>query len=145
MTSVTATPTLTAAGMNVSITQIVRNVATSPANAPASSSRLTLSDHDTLGVGLDADLGTVAIPALAAATQATVTKSVVIPVATAPGRYWIFGARQRRRRIPEGGSGANNAARTAQPITIGPDLIVSAATDAPSAIAPGAIVNVTKR
>ncbi len=34
VTSVTATPTLTAAGMNVSITQIVRNVATSPANAP---------------------------------------------------------------------------------------------------------------
>ena len=35
VTSVTATPTLTAAGMNVSITQIVRNVAPTPANAPA--------------------------------------------------------------------------------------------------------------
>ena len=144
VTSVTATPTLTAAGMNVSITQIVRNLAPSPANAPGSSSRLTLSDHDTLGVGVDADLGTVAIPALAAATQATVTKSVVIPVGTGPGRYWIFARANDGDVIPEGGSGgANNAVRTALPITIGPDLVVSAATATPVITAPGLTVSVS--
>jgi subtilase family serine protease len=142
VTSVTVTPTLTGAGMNVSITQIVRNVALSPANAPGSSSRLTLSGNTTLGDGDDADLGTVTIPALAAATQATVTKSVPIPVGTAPGLYWIFARANDGDVIPEAG-GANNAARTALPITIGPDLIVSAATATPVTTAPGLTVSVS--
>ena len=144
VTSVTVTPALAAAGMNVSITQIVRNVALTPANAPASSSRLTLSSNTTLGDGDDVDLGTVAIPALAAAAQATVTKSVPIPAGTAPGLYWIFARANDGDVIPEGGSGgANNAARTAQPFTIGPDLIVTTATAAPTATAPGSTINVT--
>src|SRR6185295_3865508 len=144
MLTVTATPALAAAGMNVSVTQTVKNVATAPANAPASVSRLTLSNNTTLGDGDDADLGTVAIPALTAGTQAVVIKSVVIPPGTAPGQYWIFARANDGDAIPEGGLGSsNNAARTATPITVGPDLIMSTATAAPAAIAPGGTVNVT--
>ena len=102
MTSVTVTPTLTAAGMNVSITQIVRNVALSPANAPGSSSRLTLSSNTTLGDGDDADLGTVHDSRAGRGHQATVTKSVPIPVGTAPGLYWIFARANDGDVIPEG-------------------------------------------
>jgi hypothetical protein len=95
VTSVTVTPTLTAAGMNVSVTQVVKNVALAPANVPGSTSRLTLSSNTTLGDGDDVDLGPVSIPALAAGAQATVLKSVVIPVGTQPGLYWIYASEQR--------------------------------------------------
>jgi subtilase family serine protease len=143
VTSVAVTPTLAAAGMNVSVTQVVKNLALAPASAPASTSRLTLSSNTTLGDGDDVDLGTVSIPALAAAAQASVLKSVVIPGGTQPGLYWIFARANEGDTIPEAGGAGNNAARTAQPITIGPDLIVTTATAAPTALAPGATVNVT--
>ena len=113
VTSVVATPTLAAAGMNVSVTQVVKNVALAPASAPASTSRLTLSSNTTLGDGDDVDLGTVAIPALAAAAQASVLKSVVIPGGTQPGLYWIFARANDGNPIPEAGGAGNNAARTA--------------------------------
>jgi subtilase family serine protease len=143
VTSVTVTPMLTAAGMNVSVTQVVKNVALAPANVPGSTSRLTLSSNTTLGDGDDVDLGPVSIPALAAGAQATVLKSVVIPVGTQPGLYWIFARANDGDTIPEAGSAGNNVGRTAQPITVGPDLVVTLATAASTAFAPGSTINVT--
>ena len=52
-------------------------MAPAPGNAAASTSRLVLSSDNVFGG--DVDLGTVAIPALAAATQVSATRTVQIP------------------------------------------------------------------
>ncbi|HXU84469.1 MAG TPA: CARDB domain-containing protein [Verrucomicrobiae bacterium] len=140
--SVTATPTLTAPGMNVSVSHVVRNAAAAPASAPASTSRLFLSNNTTFGDADDVDLGPVPVAALGAGVQATVVKTVQIPGGTAPGSYWIFARANAGDAIPEA-TGANNTARTAQPIIVGADLLITTATAAPTSTAPGMTVNVT--
>jgi len=141
VTSVTVTPALAAAGTSVSVTHVVRNTAPRPANAPASTSRLFLSRNTTLGDADDVDLGPATVPALAAGARATVKTTVPIPGGTAPGRYWIH-ARANDGGIPEATT-ANNAARTALPLTIGPDLLISTARAPAGSTAPGETVKVT--
>jgi subtilase family serine protease len=140
--SVTATPGLTAAGMSVSVTHVVRNAAAPPARAPASVSRLILSSNTTLGDADDIDLGTTPVTALAGGAQATVTKTVQIPAGTAPGLYQIFARANDGNVIPEA-STTNNTAVTAQPITVGADVVVITATASTAVTAPGTTVNVT--
>lgn len=140
--SVTAAPRLTAAGMSVSVSHVVRNAAAAPAGAPASVTRLVLSGNTTLGDADDIALGTIPVTALAGGAQATVTKSVQIPVGTAPGLYRIFARANDGNVIPEA-STTNNTAVTAQPITVGADVLVTTATAATAATAPGKTVNVT--
>src|SRR6185436_6862135 len=63
-------------------------------------------------------------------------------VSTVPGQYWIFARANNSDVIPESTAG-NNAARTALPITVGADLLITTATVAPASTAPGMVVNVT--
>ncbi len=141
VTSVTVTPGPTSPGMNVSVTHVVRNAAAAPANAPASTSRLILSANSTLGDSDDVDLGATPVAALDAGAQATVTKTVLIPGGTTPGLYRVFARANDGNVIPEVTT-ANNAASTAQPIAIGADIVVTAATASVAATAPGMPVNV---
>ncbi len=87
--SVTA-PAVAAAGTNVSITHVVKNMAAATGGAPATISRLFLSADATLD-GSDVQLGgDLQVAALAGGATATVTKSVLIPPGTAPGRYFVI-------------------------------------------------------
>jgi subtilase family serine protease len=139
--SVTTKPARGVAGMNVKVRHVVRNVAAAPAHAPASTSRLVLSNNTALGDADDVDLGPVAVAALAAGAHAALTTTVSIPDGTAPGRYWIYAVAN------DGGfseaATENNAARTTRPLTIGPDLLVTAANPSKTAPAPGMTVKVT--
>ena len=144
MTSVTA-PAVAAAGMNVSVTHVVKNLAAVAGGAPATFSRLFLSADATLDGG-DVQLGAdVPVGALAGGGMATVAKSVLIPPGTPPGRYFVIAQANATGTVVEADTPtlANNVRATATPITIGPDLVVTAATLAPTATAPGMTVNVT--
>jgi trimeric autotransporter adhesin len=140
--SVTA-PAVTGAGMNISVSHVVRNLATAPGNAGASTSRLLLSGDNALGG--DVELGTIGVGALTAGTQATVTRGVQIPGNTSAGLYWILVQANALNTIIETDTPAqlNNVRATAAAITIGPDLLVTAATPAPTSTGPGLIVNLT--
>ena len=145
VTSVTA-PAVTAAGMNVTVTHVVRNVAVAPGHAGASTSRLYLSSDEAFGG--DVELGSVVVPPLAAATQASVMRSVQIPANTSVGLYWLFAHANALDTIIEAGpqpssTQPNNRRSTTTPIIVGPDLVVTAATPTPTAVAPGRVVNVT--
>ena len=143
VTSVAVTPTLAAAGMNVSVTQVVKNVALAPASAPASTSRLYLSTDATLDDPGDTVLGDVAVGPLAGGAMATVVKSVPIPAGTAPGPYWIIARANATGSIPEADASApaNNVKATA--VIVGPDLVVTAAAPTPATTAPGLTVSVS--
>lgn len=142
VTAVTA-PRIGVPGMNVSVSHVVRNVAAAPGNAGPSTSRLVLSGDNAFGG--DVDLGTAAVGGLAAGGQVTVRQSVQIPGNTAPGLYWVFAQANALNTVIEADSPAqgNNVRGTATPIIIGPDLMMAAVTAAPTATAPGLVVNVT--
>ena len=129
----------------MSVTHVVKNLAVATGGAPATVSRLFLSTDATLD-GSDVQLGgDLPVGALAGGAMATVTKSVLIPSGTAPGRYFVIAQANATSTVVEADSPtlANNVKATATPIIIGPDLVVSAATLAPTATAPGMTVNVT--
>jgi subtilase family serine protease len=142
VTSVTA-PAVGAPGGSISVTHVVRNLATAPANAPGSTSRLVLSSDNAFGS--DIDLGSVVVSPLAAGAQATLVQSVQIPGNTSAGVYWVFARADALDAILEADSPleANNVKGTASTIIVGADLTVTAATAAPTATAPGQSVNVT--
>ncbi len=140
VTTIAATPGAIAPGLNVSVTHTVKNLAAAPGHAPASTSRLYLSS-DAL-FGSDVSLGTVAVPALTAGASMSVTKSVTIPGNTSAGQYWIFAAANDGGTFTEPGT-SNNTLGTSTPILVGPDLLVTAATAAPLATAPGMNVSIT--
>ncbi len=142
--SVTA-PAVATAGMNVSVTHVVKNLAALAGGAPATFSRLFLSDDATLDGG-DVQLGAdVPVGVLAGGGMASVVRSVLIPPGTPPGRYYVIAQANATGTVVEADTPtlANNVRATATPITIGPDLVVTAATPAPTATAPGKTVNVT--
>jgi len=117
-----------AAGGNVSITQVVRNLALAPGTAPASISGLAFGP---MGGPLTA-LGQVNIPSIAAGGTATATKSVQIPPATAPGLYVIAATADITGAIVEANEGNNTATAVAR-LIVGPDITVTAATTAAGA------------
>ena len=140
VTAITATAGTVVPGQNVSVAHTVKNLAIPPAHAPASTSTLYLSDDAVLGG--DVSLGTVAVPALTAGASKSVTKSAQIPGDASAGQYWIFAVANDGPAFAEADT-ANNAKATATPIIVGPDLIVTAATPAPIATAPGLTVNIS--
>jgi subtilase family serine protease len=77
--------------------------------------------------------------------QASVVRSAQIPLGTAPGLYWIFAQANATNTVLEADSPgqANNVRATATPIIVGSDLVVSAATAAPVATAPGLTVSLS--
>src|SRR5262249_47168267 len=133
-------PAASAPGRDISVTHVVRNLAPAPASAPASTSRFFLSPDPVLGVGVD--LGTVSVPAIAAGAEVAVVKILRIPPMTTAGPYWIFVRANDDNAIPEAAADGNTG-RTPTPVVIGPDLVVSSATAAPAATAPGMNVSVT--
>lgn len=140
VSAIVATPGASGPGLNVSVTHTVKNVATAPGHAPASTSRLYLSSDALFGSGVS--LGTVAIPALPAGASRSVTASVMLPAGTSPGRYWIFAAANDDRSLTEAAT-SNNVRGTARAMLVGPDLVVTTATATPRVTVPGATVNVT--
>ena len=144
VTSVTATPVAVVAGMNVSVTHIVRNVAPAAGGAPASVSRLFLSSDTTLDggdvqLGADVPVGALAggDPALDRAQRADPDRHRR-PASTgsSPARTRRARCRRTPRRRP------TTSGATPTPILVGPDLVVSAATATPAATAPGLTVTV---
>ncbi len=140
VSSVVATPAIIAPGANISVSHTIRNIAGGPANAPASTSRLFLSDDAVFGG--DVDLGPVTVPPITALGSVTVVRTVQIPAGTLPGRYWIFAQANNAGAFAEAPAG-NNVGMTATPVAVGSDLVVTTATPTPLAIGPGRNVSVT--
>jgi hypothetical protein len=137
VTSVTFRPAAVAPGGNVSITHTVRNLAPAPGKAPASASSLGMA---ALG-GPTTELGRTPVPPIAALGTATVTRSVQVPVTTAPGLYSISAFADAPEGIIEYGE-QNNVSTAATRLIVGPDLLVTAATTVRSAL-PGTAVAVS--
>ena len=91
MQSVTATPAVLAPGANVSVTQVIKNIAPASGTASATTSRLYLSDVPSpIEAVTKPVIGDVPVPPIAGAAMASITRSVQIPPGTAPGKYWIY-------------------------------------------------------
>ena len=142
--TVVTLPAVTAAGRNVSVSHVVKNAASAAGVAPGSTSRLYLSADPTLGPG-DVLLGNAAVGALAGGAMVAVVTKVQIPPATAPGPYWVIAQANADGAVQEVDSPAqaNNVKATAAAIVVGPDLLVTAATATPAAVAPGRNISVT--
>ena len=135
--SITA-PAAAAAGANVSVTHVVRNLAAAAGAAPATVSRLFLSADNTLDGG-DVQLGgDVPVGALAGMAQASLTRSVQIPPGTAPGLYFLFARADALGAAVESDEANNELSR---PIVVGPDVTLTAVSTVAGAI-PGATINV---
>lgn len=123
--SVTA-PNATAPGMNVSVSHVVKNLAPAIGKAPATTSRLYLSSSASDVTG-QPPLGDLPVPALAGGATRTVAAAVQIPPDTAPGTYWVFAHANAVTPLEEAADD-NNLQRTANPILVGADLVVTALT-----------------
>jgi hypothetical protein len=121
---------------------VVKNLALAAGGAPATTSRLYLSNDATLDVGTDTELGDVAVGALAGGAMVTLPKTVAIPGGTAPGPYWIIAQANATNTVQEVDSPTHANNWRATPIIIGPDLVVAAATG-PTLTGPGVSFPVT--
>jgi subtilase family serine protease len=141
--SVTFTPALSGPGANMTVTHTVRNVAPSPANAPASTSGIYLGVSQSFGSVIGGPLALVSVPAVAAGatSPAITTTNVGIPGSTPPGPYYVIVRANDASAFPEGPG--DNVGASATTILVGADLIVTAATATPLATAPGMTVSVS--
>jgi subtilase family serine protease len=130
-------------GGMLDVTHALRNVAASPAHAPASTSRIYLAANQSVAAAV-AVLGNVSAPAVSAGvtTASLVAGGRVIPVDTPPGRYFIVVEANADRAFGEA-STANNVRASATPVLVGPDLVLTAASVTPTGVTPGANLSVT--
>lgn len=145
MQSVTATPALLAPGANVSVTQVIKNIAPPSGTASATMSRLYLSDvPSSIEAVTKPVIGDVPVPPIAGAAMASITRSVQIPPGTVPGKYWIYARANTVDPIAEaeGPEQINNLQRTDKPIVVGPDLILTALT-VPALASPNLTIPIT--
>ena len=145
MQSVTATPAVLAPGANVSVTQVIKNIAPPSGIASATTSRLYLSDVPSPIEALSKPvIGDIPVPPIAGAAMASVTRSVRIPPGTAPGKYWIYARANSVDPIAEAGGPEqiNNLQWTDNPIVVGPDLILTALT-VPALASPNLTIPIT--
>jgi len=129
-------PASAAPGATLTVGHSVRNLAPAGA-APASVSRIYLSTDGLVDGALD--LGTVGVPALGPAQLITVMGTVTIPPPTAPGRYFVVVRADDGALVAETNE-ANNT--RSMPLTIGPDLVVTALT-VPPRVLPGQLVTIS--
>jgi subtilase family serine protease len=148
--SVGATPAVAAVGTNLSVTQVVKNIAAAPGTAGPTTARFYLLPGAvlpsssggaaplTLGTSVDAP-----VPALPGGAMATVSSTLSVPNIP-PGKYFITAQANALSTILEADSPlqANDFLTMTTPIVVGPDLAIAAATATPAAIAPGANVSV---
>jgi subtilase family serine protease len=139
---VTVTPLVAAPGANVSVSQTIKNLALAAGAAPATTSRLYLSDSSVPDVTGKPVLGDVAVPPLGGGAMTVLTRSVQIPPGTVPGKYWIFAQANATGSVVEAASG-NNLTGTASPIVVGPDLALTALTTTTTLASPNFTFPVT--
>jgi hypothetical protein len=140
VTTVTAAPATIAPGANISVTHTVKNISPVAGTAPVTISRLYLSPSPSPLITSQPVLGEVPVPALTGGAMVTVTRSMPVPMGTAPGKYWIIAQANATGTTIEA-SGAN-AQVTASPIVVGPDLLMTTLT-APALVSPNLVVPVT--
>jgi subtilase family serine protease len=123
---------------NVNVTHVVKNLAGTPGNAPASQSALALLSTSTSVV---ADLGPVAVPAIRAAATATVARTVTIPATVPVGLYAFSATADAPNAIAESNE-LNNVGSSSVRLIVGPDILFTAAATG-TTVAPGKNASVT--
>ncbi len=141
VSSVTFAPAVSRANGSVTVTHVVKNLATAPANAGASQSHLYLTSSNSSVDSPIGNFGLVPVGPVAALAGVTVTRTVTIPPTVAPGFYFLLANADDTNAVVESNEGNNLGASGAR-ILIGPDLTVSAAATGTGA-APGTNVSVT--
>ena len=141
--SVTFSPARAGPGGNVSVTHTIRNVASSPADAPASTSGIYLGANQSFASVIGGPLALVSAPAVdaGATSSAITTTSVSIPGGTPAGRYYVLVRANDAGAFAEG-STVNNVGASAATILLGADLLVTTARPSRLATAPGTTVKV---
>jgi hypothetical protein len=129
-------PKKTAAGASINVKPTTKN--NGPGASGPTTTRIFLSNNNTLDAG-DTPLGDIAVLGLAAGALKLDSQSVTIPAGTAPGKKFIIAQADATGAQTET-SEANNT--LAKPITIGPDLMISAFV-APATASPGNTISVT--
>ena len=107
-------PGSAAVGSSVAITETLRNNA--PVGAGPSTTQYYLSD-DALLDGGDPSIGSRSVPALAAKGRNSGVATVTIPLATAPGAYFVLAVSDAASAVTEGAEGNNLRAKS---ITVTP-------------------------
>ncbi len=139
--SVTFTPAaLATSGFNISVTQVVANVAAAPANSGPSVSGVYLSTNSSVA-GAVAFLGNVNIGLILALQTATVTNPLLIPPIVVPGQYFVVVHADEPGAFAELNE-TNNTRASATRLLIGPDLTVTAASTSAATVSAGEVVTI---
>ncbi len=134
--SAVAAPSTAGAGGTITVTDTVRNQGGSPAEG--STTRFYLSANGALD-GADLELGSRAVPALAAGATSSAPTTLTIPAGTATGLYYLFAKADADNVVAETQE-ANNVGFAY--LQVGPDLVLSALS-APTAAGAGGTITVT--
>ncbi len=133
--STIAAPSIGGANAAITLSDTTTNQGAGPADPSATAFYLSANP---LLDGNDVQIGTRAIPTLAAGASSSGTTSATIPAGTTPGIYYVIAKADAVNAIVE--SQENNNTKLSTPIMIGPDLVVSAVTSPVTAAAGGPIV-----
>jgi subtilase family serine protease len=136
VTALTA-PANSGAGQTLDVTDTTANQGADA--SPAFVTSFYLSSNGVLDAG-DQQIGTRAVPALAAGTNNTANASVTIPSTATAGTYYLIAKADGPGQLAETNENNNTRGRT---IRIGPDLIVSAMS-APSNAGAGTTIAVSE-
>ena len=136
ITSVTG-PSTAGAGTAITLNDITKNQGGGPSQP--STTGFYLSKDLTIDAN-DINLGTRAVPQLAAGASDTAASSFTIPSTAATGTYYVLAKADAGGTNPE--SNENNNVKMGSSIGIGPDLVVSALTN-PAAAAAGSTISVS--
>ena len=140
-TAVSDPPAQRAPGTKITISDTVQNAGT--ATAGASTSRYYLSSDTTKDSGDVLLTGTRAVAILAPLATSSGSKSVTIPLTTAPATYHVLACADDLLKVKEPNE-ANNCAASAGTILIGwPDLVTTAVSNTPATVAPGGKFTIT--
>ncbi|HEU5321354.1 MAG TPA: CARDB domain-containing protein, partial [Methylomirabilota bacterium] len=126
VTSMTVPATATA-GAPVTVTDTTLNAGAGAAGA--TTTRYYFSTNPVLD-SADVEIGSRALPALAAAASHTGSATVTIPAGTAPGTYYVVAKVDADGVVGETQEGNNTFSRSVQ---LGPDLVIAGLTAPPSA------------
>ena len=108
-------------GLSITVTDTTRNQGTGA--SPASSTGYYLSTNSTIGSG-DVFLGSRSVDALAPGASASGSASLVIPIDTEPGFYYVVARADWNSAVSE--TSESNNDRNSGTVKIGGDLVVSA-------------------
>jgi hypothetical protein len=118
-------PKVAAPGANITVRDTTRNAGTG--GAPATTTRIWLSANKTLGPG-DFDLGSRAVPTLAAGAQNAGPTAVTIP-SIPPGAYYLLAEADGNDEAGESDETDNVKAKA---LIVGPDLTITSVTFDPA-------------